>query len=74
MKIIKKRNNCFIGWKVVIDEEPIHIDPTDKKVTSTVYQRRNYLTIFTREFKVFDWQYIRNSKIKSNNEGVGFKK
>ena len=73
MKIIKKRNNGIVGWRVDIEEYVIHIDPTDKKVVSTVYQKRKYITLFGREFKIFDWRYDRKSELIDNVTSVGFK-
>ena len=74
MKIIKKRNNSIVGWHVITEENVWHIDPLDKKIVSSEYQRRKYLTILGREFKVLDYVYTRESNLVGDEVNqVGFK-
>ena len=73
MEIIKKRNNSPIGWRTSIQEEVTYLD-LDHKINSNVYQRRKYLTIFGREFKVYDFAYVRDAIIEEvENKPVGYK-
>jgi len=71
MEIQKKRNKFPIGWRCDIQEELNFID-VNNKITTSKYQRRKYLTVFGREFKVYDFTFTRDSNI-NKNELMGFK-
>ena len=70
----KKRNNSIIGWRKDVSEILNYLD-VEHNVTSSKYYRRLYLTILSREFKVYDFTFTRDSKITEKEiDKVGFKK
>ena len=74
MKQKKKRNNSIIGWHSEGGETLNYLD-VENKVTSSTYFKRKYITVFGREFKVYDITFARDSKIEEKEkEPVGFKK
>lgn len=74
MKKVKKRNNSIFGWHIEGGETLNYLD-VDNKITSSTYFKRKYITIFGKEFKVYDNEFARTSEIEEEYiEPVGFKK
>ena len=71
---VKKRNNSIIGWRKDIYETLTYLD-VEHDILSSTYSRCKYITIFGREFKVYDYTFTREAKIDEKEKTVvGFKK
>lgn len=72
-KLKKKRNNSILGWRSEGGETLKYLD-VENKVTSSTYFKRKYITVFGREFKLYDVTFARDSKIEEEEiKSVGFK-